>query len=67
MTICEQLGKKNKIYASLKPNSFYLMKNYSFVIEFGTVGDTNLTDGDNIYIILKDSMKKAQLNEQNQL
>ena len=63
MTICEQLGKKNKIYSSLKPNSFCLMKNYLFIQEFGTVGDTILSDGDNIYIILKDSMKKAQLNE----
>ena len=61
MTICEQLSKKNKVYASLKPNSFCLMKNYAFVQEFGTVGDTILSDGDNIYIILKDSMKKAQL------
>ena len=64
MTICEQLGKKNKIYSSLKPSSFCLMKNYSFIQEFGTVGDTILSDGDNIYIILKESMNKAQLNEQ---
>ena len=48
---------------TFKPNSFCLMKNYSFIQEFGTVGDTILSDGDNIYIILKDSMKKAQLNE----
>ena len=64
MTICEQLSKKNKVYATLKPNSICLMKNYSFVQEFGTVGDSILSDGDNIYIILIDSMKKAQLNEQ---
>ena len=63
MTICEQLSKKNKVYATLKPNSICLMKNYSFVQEFGTVGDSILSDGDNIYIILIDSMKKAQLNE----
>ena len=63
ITICEQLGKKNKVYSTLKPNSFCLMKNYSFIQEFGTVGDTILSDGDNIYIILKDSMKKAQLIE----
>ena len=63
ITICEQLNKKNKVYASLKPNSFCLMKNYSFIQEFGTVGDIILSDGDNIYIILKDSMNKAQLIE----
>ena len=63
ITICEQLGKKNKIYSSLKPNSFCLMKNYSFIQEFGTVGDTILSDGDNVYIILKESMNKAQLIE----
>ena len=40
------------------------MKNYSFIQEIGTVGDTNLSDGDNVYIVLKDSMKKAQINEQ---
>ena len=45
-TICEQLKKKNKIYANLKVNQFCLMKNYSFVQEFGNVEDTNLSDGD---------------------
>ena len=63
LTICEQLGKKNKVYSSLKPYSFWLMKNYSFIQENGTVGDTNLSDGDNIYIVLKDSMTKAQINK----
>ena len=61
-TICEQLGKKNKIYASLEPYSFWLMRNYSVIQEYGTVGDTPLSDGDSIYIVLKDSMKKAQLS-----
>lgn len=60
-TICEQLGKKNKVYSSLEPDSFWLMRNYSVIQEYGTIGDTPLSDGDNIYIILKDSMKKAQL------
>ena len=32
--------------------------------EFGTVRDSVLSDGDNFFIILKDSMKKEQLNEQ---
>ena len=64
--ICEQLTKKNRIYSKLKPNSFCLMKNYAFIQEFGTVGDSILSDGDEIYIILKDSMEKAQaqLNEE---
>ena len=39
------------------------MKNYSFIQEFGTIGDTILSDGDNVYIILKESMNKAQLIE----
>ena len=65
LTICEQLAKKNKAYASLKPNSFCLMKNYSLIQDFGTIGDTKLNDGDNVYIILIDSMKKAQLKEKN--
>ena len=64
LTICEQLKKKNKVYANLKLNGFCLMKNYSFVQEFGIVEDTNLSDGDEIYIILKDSMIKAQLDEE---
>ena len=62
-TIAEQLSKKHKVYSSLKPSSFCLMKNYSFITEYGTVGDSILSDGDNIYIILKDSMTKCQLNE----
>ena len=64
LTICEQLKKKNKVYANLKLNGFCLMKNYSFVQEFGIVEDTNLSDGDEIYIILKDSMIKAQLDKE---
>jgi len=62
-TICDQLAKKNKAYASLKSNSFCLMKNYMFVQEFGTIGDTILSDGDDIYIILKESMNKCQVEE----
>jgi hypothetical protein len=60
LSICEKLAKKNKAYSKLKPNSFCLMKNYAFIQEFGTVDDSILSDGDNIYIILKDSMEKAQ-------
>ena len=66
-TICEQLKKKNKIYANLKVNQFCLMKNYSFVQEFGNVEDTNLSDGDTIFIILKDSMFKAQVDDENKI
>ena len=62
-TICDQLAKKNKDYASLKSNSFCLMKNYVFVQEFGTIGDTILSDGDDVYIILKESMNKCQIEE----
>ena len=63
-TICEQLKKKNRIYANLNVNGFCLMKNYSFVQEFGLVENTNLSDGDDIFIILKDSMIKAQVNKE---
>ena len=63
-TICEQLKKKNKIYSELNINGFFLMnKNYSIIPEFGLVENTNLSDGDIIVIILKDSLKKAQDNE----
>ena len=62
-TICEQLKKKNKIYANLKVNGFCLMKNYSFVPEFGKVENSNLSNGDNVFIILKDSMIKAQFDD----
>lgn len=62
-TICDQLAKKNSAYASLKSNSFCLMKNYMFVQEFGTIGDTILSDGDDVYIILKESMNKCQVEE----
>ena len=63
-TICEQLKKKNKIYSELNINGFFLMnKNYSIIPEFGLVENTNLSDGDYIVIILKDSLKKAQDNE----
>ena len=62
-TILEQLVKKNKIYSNLKINSFCLMKNYVFIQEFGTVGDTILSDEDDIYIILKEIMNKCQDKE----
>ena len=62
-TICDQLAKKNKVYANLKSNSFCLMKNYMFVQELGTIGDTILSDGDDVYIILKESMNKCQVEE----
>ena len=62
-TICDQLSKKNKVYASLKSNSFCLMKNYMFVQELGTIGETILSDGDDVYIILKESMNKCRVEE----
>ena len=58
--ICEQLSKKNKAYKDLKINGFCLMKNYSFVHEYGNVGDSILSDGDDVYIILIESMDKCQ-------
>ena len=63
-TILEQLAKKNKIFSNLKINSFCLMKNYVFIQEFGNVGDTILSDDDDVYIILKESMNKCQEKEE---
>ena len=40
------------------------MKNYSFVPEFGKVENSNLSNGDNVFIILKDSMIKAQVDDE---
>ena len=62
--ICETLALKNKNYNSLTPNSFLLMKNYCFVSEFGTIGDTILSDRDKVYIILKESMEKCHDNKE---
>ena len=39
------------------------MKNYSFIPEFGTVGDTILSDEDTVYIILKESMNNCEVEE----
>ena len=55
-TICEEL-KKNENYIGLEPNSFFLMKKYCLIQEFVTVGDT-ISDRDNIYIILKNSIDR---------
>ena len=52
-------------YKKISSNSFCLMKNYCFIKETGTVGDRGIKDGDNIYIILKDIMKKYIDNENN--
>lgn len=58
-TICEQLKKKNKIYNNLKLNGFCLMKNHTFLPETGLVEQTNISDGDEIFIVLKDTIKKV--------
>ena len=64
-TISDQLAKKNKVYADLKLNSFCLMKNYVFIQEFGTVEDTILSDGDDIYIILSETMNNCKEHDRN--
>ena len=57
--IHEQLVKKNNAYKDLNIKDFSLMKNYSFVREHGNVEDSKLSDGDDIYIILSESMDKC--------
>ena len=66
-TICEQLAKKNKAYKDLNIRGFCLMKNYAFIHEFGNVGDSILSDGDDVYIILNESMDKCQENKKEKL
>ena len=39
------------------------MKNYNFIKENGTINDCGISDEDNIYIIMKDIMKKNINNE----
>ena len=43
------------------------MKNYAFIHEFGNVGDSILSDGDDVYIILNESMDKCQENKKEKL
>ena len=57
LLICLQLNRNDNFYF-LKTNSFCLLKNYCFIKETGTVEDCGIKDGDNIYIILKNIMRK---------
>ena len=56
--ICEQLKKENNAYSSLEEDSFCLMKNYSFIMECNKECGELFSDCDNIFIILKESIKK---------
>lgn len=58
--ICQSLVQINKECISLNSNSFFLMKNYNFIKEFGRIDESNICDGDDIYIILKENIKKCQ-------
>ena len=51
--ICEKLIKKNNVYNNLNKESFYLMKNYTFIKESVNVENSNIYNGDDIYIVLK--------------
>jgi hypothetical protein len=64
LLICLELNKDDNFH-NIKTNTFCLMKNYCFIKEYGTVEDRGIKDGDNIYIILKDIMKKYIDNENN--
>ena len=57
LLICLELNKDDNFH-NIKSNTFCLMKNYCFIKETGTVEDCGINDGDNIYIIHKDIMKK---------
>ena len=58
LSICNELNQSDKYYNSLNINSFCLMKNYCFIKKIGTIEDCCINDDDNIYIILKEIMKK---------
>ena len=58
--ICQWLIQLNKECISLDDNSFFLMKNYNFINEFGRIDESNICDGDDIYIILKENIKNCQ-------
>lgn len=57
LLICLELNRNDNFYF-LKTNSFCLLKNYCFIKETGTVEDCGIKNEDNIYIILKDIMRK---------
>ena len=61
--ICQSLVQLNKECISLNSNSFFLMKNYNFIKEFGRIDESNICNGDDIYIILKENIKKCQNEE----
>jgi len=61
--IYQWLIQLNKECISLNDNSFFLMKNYNFIKEFGRIDESNICDGDDIYIILKENIKKCQNEE----
>ncbi len=57
--ICKELANKNISYISLDVNSFFLMKNYKCIQDYEIVKDTILSEGDDVYIVLKESMNKS--------
>ena len=61
--IYQLLAQLNKEFISLNDNSFFLMKDYNFIKEFGRIDESNICDGDDIYIILKENIKKCQNEE----
>ena len=61
--ICKELANKNISYFSLDVNSFFLMKNYKCIQDYEIVKDTTLSEGDDVYIVLKESMNKSSNKE----
>ena len=57
--ICEKLVEKNNLYNCLNKDSFYLMKNYTFIKESTTVENTNISNGDDIYIVFKKTLDES--------
>ena len=57
--ICEKLRNANFAYSSLEKNSFCLMKNYCFIGECNNECGKIFCDCDNVYIILKETIKKV--------
>ena len=57
--ICEKLVEKNNLYNCLNKDSFYLLKNYTFIKESITVENTNLSNGGDIYIVFKKTLDES--------
>ena len=56
--ICEQLKNADNTYNKIEEYSFCFMKNYCFIEESGKICGDLFSDCDNVFIIIKEIMKK---------